>query len=226
MDDYKQLKIYKEQYPDVKPIDISGDLPRHSTKKHKLRKLSDIKRIVVHTTDWDTTPKRIAEYDVGKNHISDTGCPAVTYHEFIMKDGMLYHTLPFEEVSWHAGMWNKGSLAVALMFRVSGADGKDTHAPTDLALKALQTRCGDLCLRFRLTPDNVVGHRELKGTGWLWFKGSKRLRKTCPGKKVDLDLLRLNVATYMQVVLKLKGLYKGEIDGIFGPLSKAALNVS
>jgi hypothetical protein len=200
----------------VKTKDISGRLPRHASKKHKLRELSSIKRIVVHTTDWDITPWRLAEYDVGPNHISKTGCPGITYHELIYPDGASFKTLPYEEEAWHVGMWNPGSLGIALVYRV-----KDN--PTNKAMRALYVRCGTLCLRLGLSPDSVVGHRELKGTGWFWFKGSKKLRKTCPGMQVNLDILRVHVAKYMQLVLKGKGLYRATIDGLWGPRSKAAL---
>lgn len=214
--DSKQIELWQEQCGDVKPIDISGSLPRHATKKYSLRKESDIVRIVVHTTDWDTTVERIAQYDIGKNHISDTGCPAYTYHETIMNDGVLYKTLPAEEVSWQVGMWNKGSYGIALMYRAA-------NLPTMRMMKTLQCRCGQLCLKYGLTPDKVVGHRELKGTGWFWSKGSKKLRKTCPGMNVDLDKLRIGVAKYMQIMLKMKGFYTGRVDGVFGKGSKAAL---
>ena len=79
--------------------------------------------------------------------------------------------------------------------------------------------------RTRSIPDSVVGHRELKGTGWVLFKGSKKLRKTCPGIHVDLDLLRTNVSKYMQIVLGINDFYHGSIDGIFGPNSNKALTL-
>jgi hypothetical protein len=221
--DPSQLELFKEVAKDVKPIDVSADLPRHATKKHKTRALSGIKRIVVHTTDWVVTPKDLAEYDIGPNHISDTGCPGITYHEMITESGILFKTLPWEEVSWHAGIWNPGSLAIALVYKVSNSEGVDTYAPFPQALQTLQTRAGDIFLELGLTPDKLVGHRELKGTGWFWSKGSKRLRKTCPGLKVDMDLLRANCAKYMQILLKCAHHYDGKIDGDFGPKSRAAL---
>jgi hypothetical protein len=57
------------------------------------------------------------------------------------------------------------------------------------------------------------------------FKGSKRLRKTCPGKKVDLDKVRKNVARFMQIVLGANGLYAGKVDGLFGPKSNKAFQL-
>jgi hypothetical protein len=216
----------------MKPDDISSTLPRQETNSYELRKYSDIKRIVVHTTDWDTDPKTVAAYDIRPytiykgekiwNHISKEGCPAITYHEIIMKD-KIYKTLDWKEISWHAGVWNKGSLGVAMMYRCTQIGTTDHAAPSENMTKLTQSRCGDICLELKLTPNKVLGHRELKGTGWYWSKGSKRLRKTCPGKEVDMNDLRYNIARYMQVKLLLAKLYNGEIDGDFGPKSKAAL---
>jgi len=207
------------------PIDLRNNLPRHSTKRYKIRSISKIKRIVIHTTDWATTPKVIAEYDIKPNHISDTGCAAITYHEMIGTIGELYQTLPYEEVSWHVGMWNTGSLGIALSYRCSDKQGKDMYAPKRPLLHALEVRCGEICLNLGLTPDKVVGHRELKGTGWFMSKGSKKLRKTCPGIRVDLDRVRRNIGRYMQIILGTHGFYTGQVDGLFGSQSKKAFSL-
>jgi len=229
----QQLTLYTGG-KDVKPMDISSELPRQKNNSYKRRKRSDIKRVVVHTTDWETTPQKIAEYDIapftmykGKkiwNHISKKGCPAITYHEMCTTD-KLWKTLDYEEISWHVGNWNPSSIGLAMIYKCTIADSKDQLAPPDAMLKIVQIRCGDICLELGLTPENVVGHRELFGTGWSWQNGSKRLRKSCPGKRVDLDILRKNIALYMQIKLKLAGYYSGIIDGDFGPLSKAALEL-
>lgn len=209
----------------MRPVDISRELPRHPTKRYKKRRLSRVNKIVVHTTDRDWSIMQLAEFDIGPNHISDTGCAAITYHDVIMKQGTVFHTLPYGEVSHHAGGYNTGSVAVAMMFQCTNPQtGKDSYHPTVNALKALTAHCGKLCLKFGLTPDRVFGHRELKGTGWFRNKyGSKRLRKTCPGLKVDLDKVRKAVAEYMQIYLRIQGYYKGKIDGDFGKNSRKAL---
>lgn len=235
------IKDYQSiDFIEVKPIDLSRDLARHSTKRYKVRPdTSSIKRIVVHTTDRDWSINQLVDYDVmgeltytdeygtwtEKNRIAEGGLPAITYHDVIMYDGTLYHTLPYREISWHAGGYNSGSIAVALMMRVTDPNtNKDTFGPSEKMMKTLQCHCGDLCLKLGLSPSAVVGHRELKGTGWfLNSSGSKRLRKTCPGMSIDLPLLRSNVATYMQIKMSLIGAYTGEIDGIWRQRSEAAL---
>jgi hypothetical protein len=214
-----------EEFCDVKPEDLTDSLPRHPTKRYKKRDLSKINKIVVHTTDRDWTVQRLAEYDIQPNHISADGLAAITYHDVILKTGDIKHCLDYDEISMHAGGYNTGSIAVAGMYIVTDpVSGKDTFAAPKNCLMSMQCHLGRLCIHFKLTPDRIFGHRELKGTGWFFnSQGSKRLRKTCPGKKVDLDQLRTNAAMYMQIALKCKGLYDGPIDGIFGKNSKAAL---
>jgi len=205
--------------------DYTDKLPVHPTKRYKLRKLSDIKRIVVHTTDADWSIETLAKYDINPNHISSSGCPKCTYHEVIMKNGMVYWCVPYEEITWHVGVWNPGSVGVALMYRCSDLNGKDVYAPREEAVRSLITRCNALCFKFGLSPSSVVGHRELKGTGWLPGKGSRILRKTCPGLKLNLDQLRTSIASRMQTVLRLNGYDGIEVDGIWGPISKMAFDI-
>jgi len=215
------------RFKTVRPIDIVDELPRHETKTYERRSDTEIGLLVVHTTDWDTDVETVVEYDIGPNHISKTGCPGSTYHEFIMPDGTIYKALWDVEIAWHAGNHNRKSYAVALMYRCTKKGAKynaDQHAPDKNAMLSLQCRLGDLCLKYGLDPDAVRCHRELKGTGWFWQKGSKRLRKSCPGHKVDMDLLRTNVTKYMQCVLKMRKLYPGKIDGKWGIMSRRAMN--
>jgi len=218
--DYRKLL---DEFDVPEPVDLSFSLARHQTKRYGHRDLHKIKRIVVHTTDWATSPKRIAEYDIEPNHISKTGCPAITYHEMIGVNGEPYKTLSYEEVSWHVGIWNTSSVGIALCYKCTNKKGEDVYKPKKALLKTLHARCGEMCLKFGLTPDRVVGHRELKGTGWILYKGSKKLRKTCPGIHMNLREVRKDVARYMQIVLGINGFYTDVVDGIFGPISTESL---
>jgi N-acetyl-anhydromuramyl-L-alanine amidase AmpD len=209
------LESYLEGIQIIQPVDISDSLPRHATKHYPKRSEDDIKLIVLHCTDWDTTPKRIAEDDITSDRISKGGCPACTYHEIIMKEGRVYQTLGYIEESWHVNTWNHQSIGIALMYRCSDKQGKDVYGPTEVAIRSAVCRLGELCIKFRLGPEAVVGHRELKGTGWNEENGKKVLRKTCPGLSIDLDLIRQLVAGYIQLRMKTQGYYQGEITGDF-----------
>ena len=206
-----------------KLIDIVDSLPRNPKKDVKTRHLEEIKSIVVHTTDDDCTPQALAKYDIGPNHISPTGCPTITYHEMVMDDGTVYLTLGYDEIGWHTGFINGAAIGIAMVYKCTNSKGKDEFPPFEKQLVSCEERCGNLCLEFCITPQNIFGHREIEGTGWNWVDGKKVLRKTCPGLKVDLDLFRQDVTKWLQMVLQDEGLYDGEIDGDFGPLSKQAL---
>ena len=173
----------------MKIVDISSKLPRHPTKTNKIRKLTDIKRIVLHTTDDDATPQAIAKYDVGPNHICATGNPSITYHYIVMNDGTIYKTLDETEISWHCGNWNGGSVGVAIMYKCTNKKGEDVFAPSQAAIDASISLLVDLRATFKLDKASVVGHRELPG----YFKivnFTKIFLKTCPGLQIDMDVMR------------------------------------
>lgn len=211
--------------------DVRETLPRHATKKYKRRALSAIDMIVVHCSDADWTLEQLADYDIKPNHISKTGCPAVTYHDVIMKDGHLYHCLDYTERSWHAGKWNGRSAAVCLMYRATNkVKGKPNYHPPEDAVKRLTRHLTSLCLGLKVLPKDIRGHRELEDTGWVWKlvpgdsgKKRKSLLKWCPGQFVNMDEVRLAVTKKLQLRLAIAGYYKGGLDGIFGPKSIQAL---
>lgn len=217
-------------------VDISSSLPRHKTEKYKIRKLEDIKRVVIHCTNWLTTPQKLAEYDITPyfivkgvkywNHISKKGAAAITYHGLVMEDGTCYHTLPWEEISYHVGVWNGSSLGLALMYVCESKDKKVIYKPTDQAMLSLYKRVGGILLNLKLPPTDkhLVGHRELEFTGFKWINLRKSFLKSCPGWGIDMDQVRSKVAKYMQLELRKKELYFGRIDGFFLNKSLAALN--
>jgi len=214
-------------------IDLTDVLPRHRGKPPAIRK--KIKRIVLHTTDWEVTPEELAAYDIGPNHISNTGCPTITYSYLVGLDGKIFKTARHEWVTWHVGNWNTGSLGVALVYKTNPeyekakVKGKPTPpleegaSPSGLMNDSMIRLLVELCIHETVTPSNIYGHRELKGTGWFNQNGSRRLRKTCPGMAINLDRLRSRVTLALQHRLKDLGVYDGAIDGKFGSKSKGAL---
>ena len=213
------------EYYEKDVIDLRGKLPVNPNpkRKYKRRKLSKIKKLVLHCDDWDTDIFTIAEYDVTpnpKHHISKKGCPECTYHYFIEKNGDVMQCVDLNKISWHAGNHNGKSAGVCMRYRATG----NKYPPPIHQLEAAESLLAYLCLKLGVDPDNVYGHRELYGTGWLYGpKGIRKLRKTCPGLLVNMDLVRYNVAIKVQKVLKDNHFYNSKIDGIFGPKSEAAL---
>jgi hypothetical protein len=210
--------------------DLTKSLPVHPKKKPDTRKSSEIKKLVVHTTDWNITPEALAQYDIGPNHISSTGCPSITYAYLVERDGTVCKTAPETWVTWHVGNHNRSCLGISLVYKTDAKfeSGKSKSVSADNVpsleqMTSLTALLVTLALSLGIEPQNVVGHRELEGTGFIWVKEHKQLRKTCPGMAVNLDDLRLHVAKGMQTVLLEEGLYTGKIDGLWGPKSRAAL---
>lgn len=207
--------------------DLVLELPVNLKKTPKKRALSSIKKLVVHCTDWEITPQELAKYDIEPNHISNTGCPSITYHYLVEPNGEVERTAPAEWITWHAGNHNNESLAVCLVYKTDPLfeQGKKKvpaadRIPTAEMMKSLRELLHDLCLQFGLSPLAIQGHRELEGTGWIWVKEHKQLRKSCPGMWVNLDQLRRDVASSLQTMMKEEGLYTGKVDGLWGPLSE------
>lgn len=217
--------------------DLRDKLPRHKKRKPTVRSLEKVDMIVVHCTDWVVTPLELAEYDIAPfqmvrgqkvwNHISKKGCPTITYHDMIDEHGEIYHTEYYKYVTWHAGKWNRRSVATSLIYKATNK-GKPNHRPPKKAVEALQKLLVSQCLVLKVLPSMIKGHRELEDTGWIWkltknAKKRKSLLKWCPGQYVDMDIIRWKTTRALQFRLKVDGFYRGAIDGIFGPKSTLAL---
>ncbi|OQY04091.1 MAG: hypothetical protein B6I22_10235 [Desulfobacteraceae bacterium 4572_123] len=170
--------------------DIRDRLPVNSQRNPRIRPLNDIERIVLHCTDaqpgWGAF--QCAQYDIKPNHISQRGCPTITYAYFVNADGLVQKCLSRTVVSWHVGNWNYSSLAVVLAYRATG----NQQPPPPAQIEAVSALFARICQQLTLDPrSNIVGHRELLGTGYhLGADGKKSYRKSCPGWKVDLDEFR------------------------------------
>jgi len=172
------------------------------------------------------------------NSISTHNCPTLTYHYLINQSGECFKCVDHTVVTWHAGNHNSKSLAVSLNYKADskwekavqlgvGTDlpKSSDNVPSKKAIEKLGNLLRSLCLQECVPPTKIFGHRELKGTGWTLQKGSKRLRKTCPGMSLDLDLLRQEVAAKLQITMQTSGIYGGEIDGLWGPKSQKAFDI-
>jgi len=204
--------------------DVRSKMPQNPNPKrrYKRRKLKKISKIILHCTDGDFSLMGIAKYDVTPrpdHHISPKGCPGFTYHYFIEKDGLIKFTMDHELITWHAGKFNGNSVAVCMRYRSTD----NPNPPPKEQLTAAYTLLTKLCLDLCIDPDNILGHRELPGTGYNMVNGVKKLRKACPGMLVNMDKVRYIVACAMQKILSSLGHYTGKIDGVFGKKSEAAL---
>jgi len=182
---------------------------------------------VVHeTASNNQDPNKTALYHVTpslKNLLSKLGAPGLAYHNFITKSGEIYHCNDYTDITWHAGLYNTRSVGICLAYLSEDASGRDTIAPEEAQMLALEELLVTLCLNLKIIPQGIIGHREVPGMFTIIGKGLKKYKKTCPGMMINLNKLRLNIAYRLQVILAAEGLYTDEIDGLFGPLSIGAL---
>lgn len=113
------------------------------------------------------------------------------YSFFIDPDGEVHQTLYIEDVSWHARRWSYPGLGVA----VSGDFRVEPLSPKQYT--ALVSLCS--LLAYFLRVYNLVGHTELKNA-------SRDPEKECPGKFLDMDALRTEVAEKVRGVMELDDL--------------------
>ncbi len=113
-------------------IDIRKTIPKHKSRKLATRKPGSITRIVVHTTDsHNQDPNKTALYHItpgSQNHLSKKGAPGIAYHDFITKEGTVYHCNDYGDITWHSSGWNTSSIGVVMAFKTNN----DQDGPTEL----------------------------------------------------------------------------------------------
>jgi N-acetylmuramoyl-L-alanine amidase len=170
--------------------DISPVLP--VSREPQRRDAAGIDTVVLHCTampDWNVWTT--ARYHTGPNHISDDGCPTISYAYFVEPDGLMYRCLPNDVRGWHVGPWNDRSIGVCMSYEAAD------EPPPRVQLEAAAELCAAVALELGLGPERVLGHRELEGTGYVVENGVRVQRKECPGRAIDMDEFRRMVADAM-----------------------------
>lgn len=153
----------------MKIVDVVDQLPRHPKRKYSRRPLTRISTVVVHhSATASGSPEAFARY-----HVEAHDWPGIGYHYVIAKDGTVYKTNNASTVSYHAKGANLKSLGVCLIGNF------DREHPGDVQMDALVELLHELMKAYGISPDNVIGHREVPGT-----------QKSCPGANFDMDALR------------------------------------
>ena len=174
-------------------LDRRGSLPTHLTRRWRQR-TKPIARIVVHCTGGTAqSPATTALYHISPTcHVQRGGCPGICYHWHVDDEGIISHCTDHGLVTWHAGSLNATSVGVVLAY-----EGKH-RPPQAKQMAALVELLARLCHDLALPASRVIGHREV---GWLALRlgrGSRTLRKVCPGMAIDLETLRAAVAARME----------------------------
>lgn len=192
--------------------DISKEWPKYNKRKGvpPTRKLSDIDMIIVHcTADEDLVGSdvySIIKYHTNPNHVCASGCWTICYHYYIENvngETVIWHTVPEEIRTFHAGVWNNRSIGVVI-------DKREKDEIDENKKDALVNLLTDLCYTFKINPyTGIWGHRHLYFTGWVFDTktGLVLNKKTCPGilqLNYNFDNLRNDVSTLLLAKYNMK----------------------
>jgi hypothetical protein len=155
-------------------IDVSDTLPwNENGQRWKVRKLEQIKRIVVHQSLGTKTVKDTNHFCItnSPNIALGRGMPKIAYHWFIEPDGKIYRCNKETDVTSHVKNMNTSSLAIVLggfynYDKVKTRDGD----PSAIQLKSLEWLISHLQSMLKLTNNDVYTHDELQG------------KPSCPGR--------------------------------------------
>lgn len=195
--------------------DLRTYLVRQEKRYDQRKSIMSVKHLIVHCSgNVNLTAQKCAQYHTTpspNNHLSTKGAPAIAYHWWIDPEGKLYKCLDEKEISWHAKGWNEKSLGICLQY-----DGANERLP--LAQEnTLSYFLAMYSFAMDIKPENILGHRELEGTGFIWFLAQKhrekRLKKVCPGLKINLDNLREEVKMLRESLSSVK--FTGGINNLF-----------
>lgn len=169
----EELELWKKEAEGKAPViephieDITDKLPRHPVKKYPLRKLSEIKYLVIHHSAVAPSfgPDFLARYYVEKKD-----WPGIGYHYFIDARGKIYQTNPLEAAAKHARGYNVSGVGICL------AGDFTALIPTQAQMLALAHLCAYLLQRLNLGKEAIIGHQEVIATicpGGEWLKGRR-----------------------------------------------------
>jgi len=174
--------------------------------------------------------KQIAE--IKRWHVEDNGWSDIGYHHLIGRKGEHgLGTTPETSPGAHVGGMNTGNIGVCLIGgRGSSADDRIDQHFTEAQIAALKTLL--LTLKKRYPGATIHGHNEFDNKACPGFDVQAWLRTWLPQQGVhvpelDRPVLRsgargVSVAD-AQTMLREKGYQIGEVDGIFGSATRAAV---
>lgn len=134
--------------------------------------LKEIKFLVIHHSQRD---KDSMEF-IKVRHKKNRGWEDIGYHYVIEKDGKLKKGRDGKFIGAHVRGHNKNSIGICMIGNL------DEKLPTKKQVKTLIKFLKKKLKKHNISIKNVVGHREFPG-----------VTKTCPGKRIDIDKLRLKL---------------------------------
>lgn len=197
-------------------------LPVHATKKWGKRDPEKLKGVVVHQSlETYGTARGNAKYHVGPNHLSKTGLPGLSYTIFIERAGRVILANPVDCKTYSQGYGglpgdeNEEYLSICVGGNFSAPGYIGTQTPKESQLELLKRTWERLKEVWGWFDSDLYGHYHFG-------------KPTCPGNELSefIDSIRPRTFTStierQKALLKL-GYYKGDLDGKWGLVSKAAL---
>jgi N-acetyl-anhydromuramyl-L-alanine amidase AmpD len=135
----------------MKVIDIRQIIPKHKTRIVQTRSKHP-SHIVVHCTDSENQdPIKTAKYHVTPNkdnRVSKLGAPTIAYSDFINKEGIVYHCVDYDKITFHAQLYNSCSIGIVLAY-------KENKGPTSVQYDSLIKHLTVLSLYLKIKPKNI-----------------------------------------------------------------------
>jgi N-acetylmuramoyl-L-alanine amidase len=111
-----------------------------------------VNAIVLHDTGGKTAESALSWFEDEKSRVSS--------HYVVDKDGTVYRVVPEELVAWHAGessLFNEIGVN-SLSIGIELVDDSDIDRYPDLQFASLIELCTDICFRYQVPLNRVVGH--------------------------------------------------------------------
>lgn len=213
---------YNDRILEADFIKEDSDLPMHSTRSWDHRDPDKLKGVVVHQSlESYGTASGNAKYHVGPNHISEEGLPGLSYTIFIERAGHTVLANPVECKTYSQGYGgrpgdeNEEFLSICVGGNFSGPGYVGNQEPTREQLDALTKTWEHLKEIWGWANSDLYGHYHFG-------------KPSCPGNRLMEFIEQIRPITFIspverQKVLKNLGYYKDDVDGKWGPSSKAAL---
>lgn len=148
--------------------------------------MRSIEWIVLHTAAaYDHKQREVVHQSVrtiDAYHREHNGWQKIGYHWYVEQDGVGQRGREDHEVGAHVGGFNVSSLGLC----VSGHG--DFEPWNDAQMAEVIRKCAAWCGLYRIPVAHVIGHREAPE------HGAPPVAKTCPGRLVDLHLIRQQLA--------------------------------
>jgi len=137
--------------------------------------LEEVRNIIVHhTSRVNMTAEQCHEF-----HQKERGWSGIGYNFFIEKDGTIVEGRG-HHVGAHAYGFNRTSIGICM------TGDFDIENPTYKQWTSFLKLSVYIMKQYQLSPHQVLGHRELEG-----------VQKSCPGKLVNLNEVRHQIAEYL-----------------------------